>query len=255
LAIDVDRFLLNTDLFHDLYLKISYDVASIDPSEVNKIRLETETISEDGIKKSFHTDTALLELLEARDLTRGKDIYGTTPDQFMNEIHEQMVKLCNDEQVRKSLYLPGAKEFIDRLRREGVFERREAYLFTHGTEVLQLTKIAGLGLNDVLSVITDKPNKGEQLLNLRGDDGLYRIPTRQGFIICTTEIGMGDDRGYNFRKFPSATEGARGYLKIAKGSEIEPWIHDTDNIEVVDSFDNLLRYMGITALKTNIDKV
>ncbi len=242
LGIDLDNFIMDTPQYHELYIGVCHSVAGINPDDIEAERHEIEKQ-----QKSFHTDSTVIKLLETMDKNRVRDDSYMSPERYLDAIHVSMVKLCEDPEVRETLYKPGAKAFIETLNREGAFARGEAFVLTHGVESSQLTKIASLGLSDLLCVITDDVRKGVLAGSWRLND-TYVIPTRQGVTIIADEFALGDDKTVSFRKFPDFSQKARGFLIPVEGRASSKG-DIPDNVEKIVGFEPLLRYLGFTAIK------
>ena len=240
LGIDLDRFVFDTQYYFGIYLDVAYETAGIDPDEViaYRARIEAE-------KKSFHTDLALSTILEKMDETRVRDETYLTPEQHLNHVHAAM--LTTDKIDVSKLFLPGAKAFVDRIASEGAFRDGRAFFFTHGTQPGQLMKTIRAELNAYPIVITDDTDKGELIQQkwVQKDVlfGAYVIRLLNGGLIVAERFAHGDDKLFTL------PEDAQLFLKVAEGKEPPDAESLPNNVEVVDDFEPMLRYLGLNALK------
>ncbi|MEO5691028.1 MAG: hypothetical protein ABIQ64_02475 [Candidatus Saccharimonadales bacterium] len=215
--LDFDRTLFDTDRFHDIIKVMAYEVAGIVPEHLDLVKKQKE---EQEI--SLHTDELLLAMLTDRytSVQAAGRIDGPTPDETLSLIFEAVMRYCIDPEVRESLLLPGAKEYIESLNSSGAIERNEVMILTHGTDPLQMLKIICSGLDYLPRLIMDNSEKGKFLSESRDKQGNYRIIRSDGTMIIARSIVMVDDKPIIFTDFPTAEQGARGYLKRTRGKKV-----------------------------------
>ncbi len=215
--IDLDRTVFDTDKFHDIIKAIAYDVAGIPPEQLDSVKKEKEKQ-----KISLHTDELLRTILTEQYIAdrRATDIHGPTPDETLSLIFEAVMRHCLDPEVRESLLLPGAKEYIDSLNNSGAVERNEVMFLTHGTGPLQMLKLICVGLDYMPRLIMDSAEKGKLVAQSRDELGNYRIVRSDGSVVVTRAILAIDDKAVIYIGFPTEEQGARGLLKRTRGFPI-----------------------------------
>lgn len=240
LGIDLDRFVFDTDYFHGAYLDVAYETANVDPDDVIAHRAQVEARN-----KSFHTDVAMLRILQSMDEWRARDETYRTPEQHLNYIHAAM--LTTDKIEVPKLFLPGAKAFVDQLADEGAFADGRAFFFTHGTQPTQLLKMIRAGLNEHPTVITKESDKGEYVKNKWQQRdvlfGSYVIQLLNGGLIIANSFAHGDDKLFDLPQEAQLFLKATGVRPIANHEELP------GNVELIDDFEPMLRYLGSRSLR------
>lgn len=242
LAIDLDNVVLNTPMYHQEYLGVAEFVAGVEREEMERRR---ELVERE--QRSFHTDLALLEVLEQMDADRPRDSRYRSPQALLLSIQATMISDCHEPEVRDKLYMPGAHDFIERLIMHGDFRDGRAFFLTHGVQASQMTKLSALGLSNFPYIITQDLAKGELISGWREANGKYRVSTMQNIDIVADELALVDDKTVSMLGLPSSEDGVTGFLK---GLNRAQSLGDVaPNVERVKSFDPVLRYLGHTSLQ------
>lgn len=217
--IDLDRHVFNTELFHAYMREGAWEIAGVDALELDIVKKQKEAAGE-----TLHTDELLLDILTKRyDAAKESGMVPEkTPGKQLMEIFAWVMELCEDPDIRDTLYMPGAKEFIDDIERSGAFKRGEAMFLTYGTTPLQMLKLMCIGFNKHPYIITDERAKGQLIADSRNDEGRYVFTTMNGLQITATYVELYDDKAPSFKGLPTEKEGARGFWILSDEYEALP---------------------------------
>ena len=236
--LDLDRHILDTELFHVFMREAAWEEARIAPEVLNECKTKKEAAGE-----TLHTDELIRNILEERDLKERESgiIPEKTPDQQLQAVFAWILELCEYDDIRESLFLPGAKEFIDELEESGAFERGESAFLTWGTDPLQLLKLMCLRMNKHPYNITQERAKGTYIADSRNEDGLYVFTTMNGLQISAKTVELYDDKASSFKGLPSEQEGARGFWKLPPNQVPLPSQLGSvpENVKAVNTFPSL----------------
>lgn len=189
-SLDLDRFILNTELATDYYIDI---VTRHNPS-VGKLAAEALKASEDS-GHSFDVRSFVAGLISPDDLKKIDDDYS----EYVKDID-----LLND----------GARDLL---------EYTAGYargVLTYGNPETQLRKMADAGiLGEVPYLVTPNPAKGEEFSSWKMPDGRYSVPigrfvvplvqtaTDRPSSIIVDRVVHGDDKPASFDGKPDDMEG------------------------------------------------
>ncbi len=230
-AIDLDRHVLDTELFHTQVLRATQEETGLDPAVVEAVRAERRKQ-----KIVFKSDLEIRALLG--------DESGTQ----INRIFARTLRLCENPEVKDALYLPGAKKFITDLEIHGAFERGEAFFFTHGTDPLQILKLIATDLNNHPYLTTEEERKVTVLSNSVNDKGVMELPMTAGNITIFAErILYLDD---SLISYSGMTGNIQGRLKPSpeKPLTAEERANIPPGVEIVDCFPHVTSNMGRIAI-------
>ena len=242
--LDLDRHILDTELFHVFMREAAWEEAKIDPGVINDYKIQKEQAGQ-----TLHTDELIYQLLTERDeIERGAgNVPDKTPDQQLQAVFAWMLELCEDPAVRDALFMPGAKDFVGELEMDGAFDRGEAFFLTWGTEPLQMLKLRCLNMTKHGYLITQERAKGRYIANTRTENDTYEFVTMNGWKITANEVELYDDKASSFTGLPSENQGARGYWKLPSHQETLPSQMGSvpENVRTVNEFPVLSRLGGV----------
>src|SRR5688572_6143954 len=113
-VLDLDRHIFNTELFHAYVREAAWQKAKITGDELDAVKKKKENAG-----KTLHTDELIIDILSSRykATASGGESPVMNPDQQLMDIFTYVMEMCDElPGLKDTLYMPGAKEFIDGLR-------------------------------------------------------------------------------------------------------------------------------------------